>query len=160
MDTFATTLPVSPQVWSSELGEFISEDHRRLAEVLHDYYPGRYSLSYLPARDRTTIEEHNAPFMIAERQGGAWQPVRYLSEDEMKKPAHVLAWIFEGDLTKHKPGDVLARIEAREAAQRLMELKRREDELADMREKAAFLVSGGREKKHTVRLGGGRTLER
>lgn len=155
-----TSLTSSSQVWNSELGEFISDEHRRLAEILHDYHPGRYSLVFIPIKDRVTPEEIAKPFAILEHRQGDSSIVRYLSEAEMRDPAGVIAWVYAGDLTKHRPNDVIAQIEAREAADKLIALKREEDDLEMRIDHIAFMSSGGREKKHTVNLGNGRKYER
>jgi hypothetical protein len=155
-----TSFSGAATVWNSELNEFISEDHRRLAEVLHDYHPGRYSLVFIPIKDRVTAEEIAKPFAILENRHGGATIVRYLSEAEMRDPAGVIAWVYAGDLAKHRPNDVLAQIEAREAAEKLINFKRQEDAIEERIEMTAFLVSGGREKKHSVRLGKGKSYER
>jgi hypothetical protein len=150
----------SANVWNSDLGEFISDDHRRLAEVLQDYQPGRYSLVFIPIKDRVTQQDREKPFAILEANQGGSQIVRYLSEAEMRDTAGVLSWVYAGDLTKHRPNDVLAQIEAREKAEQLLNLKAQMDDIELRQDMTAFMVSGGREKKHTVNLGGGRKLER
>jgi len=144
--------------WNSDLGEFVSDDHQRLAEIIHDYNPAM-SLLYIPQRDRAG--EVSFPFAIKEEQLGA-EPViiRYLTADQMRRPNEILAWLFEGDLRKHRPQDVLARLEAEDLADKLLSLKKLEDETADREDKVAFAVSGGRDRKHTVRLGSGRKVER
>lgn len=157
MESFLGKSPVS---WSSELGEFISDDHARLAAILHDYKP-TLSLIYIPKKDRTTHAERVKPWAIMDSP--AYLPphiIRFLSDEEMKNPNEILRWIFLGDLEKNRPKDVLARIEAEIAADQLMELKRREDELEDRIDHVAFLASGGREKKHTLNLGNGRKMDR
>lgn len=155
-----SSLAASGQVWNSERNEFISEDHARLAQILADYHPGRYSLAYIPMVDRLTPEDHAKPFAILEHNQGGSQPVRFLNEAEMRDPAGVLAWVFAGDLAKHRPSDVLAQIEARETAEKLFALKQEEDDLELRIDHAAFLISGGREKKHTLNLGRGKKLDR
>jgi len=148
-----TSFATDPQVWNSELGEFISDNHRRLAEILNDYNPN-LSLAFIPIKDR--LPGDTKPFAILEKRPG-FEPVivRYLSEIEMRDPAAVLAWVFEGDTTKHGGiVNVMRKIELRESADELLKLKRREDELEDAREHVAFMVSGGRSKLHTIRHNG------
>lgn len=155
-----TSLGKSAISWNSELNEFVSDDHVRLAAVLHDYKP-TLSLVYIPKKDRTTPTDHLKPWAILDSP--AYLPphiIRYLSDEEMKNPTAVLKWIFAGDLEKNRPKDVLARIEAEQAAEQLMELKWQEDDLEDRLEHVEFLASGGRDKKHTIRLDKGRKLER
>lgn len=154
-----STLGQSPQVYNAELGEFVSDDHQRFAEVLKDLKP-TYNLVYIPQKDRTTPEDHDKPWAILDTPDNQREYiVRTMSEAEMKEPHKILAWLFDGDLVRHGAENVLRRIENEEKAKQLMEFKRREDELEDMIDYADFLFTGGREKKHTV-THNGRKFER
>lgn len=149
-----TSLGQASTVWNSELGEFISEDHRRVAEIIHDYKP-TYSLVYIPKADRVTPEEIAKPWAILESPPNLPQYiVRYLSEVEMSNPTAVVAWLFAGDLDRHRPGDVMRRIEAEENARQLLSMKQREDELEDIIDFGSFVASGGRDKQHTFKHNG------
>ena len=149
-----TSLGQASTVWNSELGEFISEDHRRFAEVLKDLKP-TYSLVYIPKADRVSPDEIAKPWAILEQVAGKPQYiVRYLSEVEMSNPQAILAWCLAGDLDRNRPGDVWRRIEAEENARQLMALKKREDELEDIMEFGAFVATGGRNKQHTFKHNG------
>jgi hypothetical protein len=149
MEAFGLT---SPQTYSSALGEFVSQDHVHIARVLHDY--NRFlELVYIPKekRDATDVK----PFAIRDTSPG--KPphiVRFLSEQEMKNPQDILQWVFEGDLNKHRPGDVMNRIMAEEAARNTIEELRKAEEAMDRQDKLAFLVSGGRDRKSYVRHNG------
>lgn len=148
----ATSFASSAQVWSPERGEFISQDHQRFAEILSDYNPN-LSLVYIPMKERQPGD--TKPFAILEvRQG--FQPViiRYLSETEMLHPEQILAWVFDGDVARHGVNTIMDRIEHAEAAQKLMELKRQEDEIQDRIELSTFLLTGGRDRKNTVKHNG------
>ena len=124
-----TTLNRSSQVYNSDLGEFISEAHSHLAQVLNDYKP-TLSLVYIPVKDREA--DDTKPWAILDSPANmAPHIIRYMTDAEMQKPAEILAWIFEGDLDKHRPDDVFARMEAKRAAEELMNLKKQEEELAD-----------------------------
>ena len=154
------TLFASPTSWNSDLNEFISDDHARLAGVLHDYKP-TLSLVYIPKLQRTTAAEHAKPWAILDSPAYLREHIiRYLSDEEMKNPQEILKWIFLGDLEKNRPGDVLARIEAEQAAATLLQLKREEDDLEDRIDHMAFLASGGRDKKHTVQIDKNRKVAR
>lgn len=127
----------SAGTWSSEFGEFISDDHQRMAEVLQDLNPN-LSLAFIPQRDRQAGD--TKPFAIVEaRPGFEPQIIRYLSIQEMDNPSQILAWCAAGDLVRNRPQDVLARIEREENMAELMELKRREDELEDILDMGAFV---------------------
>jgi hypothetical protein len=149
-----TTLGQSAQVFNSDLGEFVREDHVHFAQILKDLKP-TYSLVYIPVKDRTTPEEKQKPWAILDSPDNL-PPyiVRYMSEQEMKEPHKIVAWLFHGDVVRHGADTILKRIEAEENAKKLMELKRQEDELEDRIEFGAFIMSGGRDKLHTVKHDG------
>lgn len=124
-----TSLNRSATVWNSELGEFINEKHAHLAQVLQDYKP-TLSLVYIPKQDRDATD--TKPWAILDSPANMpAHIIRYLTDKEMEDPAAVLTWIFEGDLDKHRPNDVFARMEAKRAAEELMNLKKQEEDLAD-----------------------------
>lgn len=131
-----TALAHSSQVWNSDLGEFVSDAHVHLAQVLTDYKP-TFSLVYIPKKDRDA--DDTKPWAILDSPANMpAHIVRYLSDAEMQRPAEVLAWIFEGDLDKHRPDDVFARMELKRQAEELMNLKKQEEELADHMELIEF----------------------
>jgi hypothetical protein len=149
-----TYLGQSPSVYNSELGEFVSDDHVRFAQVLKDLKP-TYSLVYIPVKNRTTPEEKLKPWAIMDKPDNLPEyAVRFLSDEDMKTPHKIIAWLFDGDVVRHGADNVLKRIEAEENAKKLMEFKRQEDELEDRIEYGAFLISGGRNKLHTVKHNG------
>ncbi len=149
-----TSLGQSAQVFNSDLGEFVREDHVHFAQILKDLKP-TYNLVYIPVKDRTTPEEKQKPWAILDKPDNMPEYiVRYMSEQEMKEPHKIIAWLFEGDVVRHGADNILKRIEAEENAKKLMELKRQEDELEDRIEFGAFIMSGGRDKLHTVRHDG------
>ena len=144
------TLGQSPQVWNSDLGEFISEDHVHMAQILQDLKP-TYSLVYIPEQNRTDPEEKKKPWAILDKPDNMPEYiVRFLSPEDMKQPHKIIAWLFDGDTVRHGTENVLRRIESEENAKKLMEAKKQEDEIEDRIEHIEFLASGGRDKKHTM----------
>jgi len=138
--------------WSSEHGEFISDAHRQLAEVVNDYNPNLY-VAHVPREQGGAMEQF--PFAIIEhRSGQEPEVIRYITTEQMMEPQKILAWIFEGDLIRHSPLTVLARMEAEDRAKELLKLKAWEEEQADREEQVAFFATGGREKHHTIRHNG------
>ena len=147
-----THLHQSTMVYNSELGEFIDQRHAHLAQILRDY-KSTYELVYIPKKDRDATD--TKPWAILEHHPKTGNHiVRYLSEVEMNDPAGVLEWVFNADLDRNRPQDVLARIENRENAERLMDLKRQEEELEDKLDLVANLATGGRDKKSWYRHNG------
>lgn len=151
----------SSTTWNPEVGEFINDDHARLQELLSKYDRGRYTLLYIPGRKRQEMDDRVRPWAIKERnsQTGEEYIVRYMSDEDMADPAGVMAWILEGDMLRVRPIDALAKIEAREKAERLLMLARRRDEMEDKKQYAAFLVSGGKDHKSRVQTGRGRYFQ-
>jgi hypothetical protein len=143
--------------WNSELGEFISDDHVRLARVIHDYKP-TLSLVYIPKKDQTGMEK---PWAIVENDPRFPSSIiRYLSNEDMQNPQAILAWIVQGDMDRVGRKTLLDRIETEATAARLLELARQQDELDDMADHFQFYLTGGREKKHTLNMGNGKKVER
>jgi hypothetical protein len=144
-----TSLNRSATVWNSDLGEFINEKHAHLAQVLQDY-KNTLSLVYIPKQQRDATD--TKPWAILDSPANmAPHIVRYLTDKEMEDPAAVLTWIFEGDLSKHRPDDVFAKMEAKRAAEELMNLKKQEEDLADYLDLFEFAAKTN---KHTWRHGG------
>lgn len=134
-----TSLHQNTTVWNSDLGEFINSKHAHLAEVLNDYKP-TLSLVYIPKQDRDATD--TKPWAILDAPANmAPHIIRYLSDAEMEDPAAVLSWIFEGDLTKHRPDDVFARIEAKRLAEELLNHKKQEEELGEALELIEFAAA-------------------
>jgi hypothetical protein len=144
-----THLSEAAGTWDSESGAFISESHRHLAEILHDYNP-YFSLVWIPPKDRDATDVK--PFAIlSDEPGKPKHIIRYLSETEMLNPQAIMGWIFEGDLSKHRAVDIFSKIEAREKAEELFRLKKKEDELEDIMEFGSFV---GRTRLNTFRHNG------
>lgn len=144
-----TSLNRSATVWNSDLGEFINEKHAHLAQVLQDY-KNTLSLVYIPKQQRDATD--TKPWAILDSPANmAPHIIRYLTDKEMEDPAAVLTWIFEGDLDKHRPDDVFAKMEAKRAAEELMNLKKQEEDLADYLDLFEFAAKTN---KHTWRHDG------
>ena len=132
-----TNLGKSAGVWDSSLGQFISANHERVAQMVADYNP-YFSLVFIPERDRD--ETDTKPYAILDSSPG--KPpyiVRYLSVAEMENPTEIVEWMFMGDLTKHRPADVFDRIQARESAELLVQLKEKEDQMEQDADFAGFV---------------------
>lgn len=119
-----THLGENAAVWSSGHQCFISSNHEKLAEILHEYNP-HFSLVFIPPKDRDATD--TKPFAILD-SSPARPPyiMRYLSEREMENPSEILAWIFNGDMSKHRPIDVFQRLQNEENAKELLKLKDRQ----------------------------------
>ena len=143
---------VDAPVYSQEHHEFLSSKAMRLAEILHDYN-SYLELVFIPSSKRDESDTH--PFAI--RDNSPWRGgyiVRHISEREMDDPQVILAWLFEGDLSKHGMSDIMAKAKAREAAEALLRTKREAEIAEERQELAAALIAGGRDHKHEFRHNG------
>jgi hypothetical protein len=136
------------KVWSSELGEFISQSHIILAGMLDDYSQGRFSLAYLPAAEQGAFGQHK-PFQIQERrEDGTLIGIRDLTHAEVNDPGEVMAWVAFGDIRRRGINTVFEEMEFKRLADEAISERQREEERADRREMIETLASGGRDKKH------------
>lgn len=143
---------VDAPIYSQEHGEFVSSKALRLAQILADYNP-YLELVFIPTSKRDATDTH--PFAI--KDNSPWRKpyiVRHITEREMDDPQSILAWLFEGDLSKSGISDVMARVQAKEAAEKLLNLKREQEIAEERQELVAALVVGGRDKKHVFRHNG------
>lgn len=133
-----TNLKEMAGTWDSATGAFISARHQRLAEILHDYNP-HFSVVWVPPKNRD--ETTQFPFAIVDSSPGIKPYImRYLTEEQTQNPAEILTWVFEGDLSKHRAVDIMARMELRAKAEQLLDLKKREDQEMEERDKLAFIA--------------------
>lgn len=112
-------------------GQWVSQEFQNLAEVIHDYDPW-LQLMYIPADKRT--RDDKKPYMVLDTRNN--KPVLYASE--LDTPTDILERIFLGDNVKS--GDVLKRIEAREAAEKVLKAKQWMEQLEEMGDVAKFFV--------------------
>ena len=76
------------------------------------------------------------------------------TEREIEDPGAILAWLFEGDLSKHGFSDIVARSKAKEAAEQLLQHKREAEIAEERQELASAIISGGRNKLNSFRHNG------
>jgi len=111
-----TSTDLNAYIYDADSGYFISEEHRRIAEIINDYNPDLY-LTWIPP-DKRDLDE-TEPFAIIHMAPGKPQyVVRRCKDSEVD--VRLLQWLWSNDTTKH---DVLSQLEAFEAAQRALKLK-------------------------------------
>lgn len=113
----------------TETGQWVSEDFARLAEVIQDY-DSALELRWIPPEHRTRDDKE--PYMIYDTR--MHSVVFYASE--LDTPVGILEKLFRGDIRKH---NVLANLEAHEAAQKALDFKKKMEEYEDMADQAKFL---------------------
>lgn len=148
---------VDAPLYSSEFGEFLPSKAARLAEILQDYNP-YLELRFIPSSQRDDTDTH--PFAIWDKSpwrlgpSGDGYPVKHITEREMEDPQAILAWLFEGDLSKHGFSEIAARAKAKEAAEQLLKHKREAEIAEERQELIAEIIKGGRNSLNTYRHGG------
>lgn len=146
------TFTGNSHLWSSEVGEFISSKHQRFAEIVNDYNPD-FFLEFVPKNQRDATD--SKPFRIVARvENKPPHIIKYLSNAEMENPQAILEWLFEGDVSKHRPDDIFARMEAKRIAAEVWTQKQEDDEQEDRRELLQQIVRGGRDRKNYFRHNG------
>ncbi len=111
-----TNLSDLVHVYDATSGVFVNERHRRVAEVIHDYYE-HLQLVWIPDSQRDNAQEREFPFAILHKPEGQ-QPyiVRHVRESEVNE--RLLAWLWSNDNERSNP--ILA-LEKADEAKRIME---------------------------------------
>jgi hypothetical protein len=103
-------------------GTIVSEKHRRIAEIIHDYNR-ELSLLWIPPSQRG-VEDTEPPFVIVHtRADGSQYPVMWIPEEQMDEPQVVLGRLFAGDMAKGDKDRVATAIEAAERADEIYRAK-------------------------------------
>lgn len=119
---------------ATQEGQFVSQKWMFLAELLQDYNPN-LELRWIPPELRQA-EDREQSYMVAHKdRQGKYYTVLYASESD--QPEEIMTRIMHSDM---KHGDVLDRMEIRNNVRKLFELRKREEELAEQEEFAAWLV--------------------
>ncbi len=129
-------------------GQWVDETFERLARVVKDYSP-QFELRWIPPDQRETNLERQSPYVVFDN--ASQTPIMFASGVE--SATDILERLFDMDNTK---GDVLARMEARNAANKAMELAEQLDRAEERQEYMAFLIGT---KKNYINLGGGRKVD-
>lgn len=120
-----------PAVFVEGLG-FIPQKFVRLAEIVKDYDP-YLSLKYLPSDARTS--EDTLHYAIVHSLPDR-RPYSVFYFAESADPADILGRLFAGD---DKHGNVLAKLEAKEAAKKIIREKENLDQMMEAHDEANFL---------------------
>lgn len=114
-------------------GHMLSAEHVRIATVIHDYDPN-LELAWVPPERRTLNEEH--PYAVIHNDpNGSRNIVMRLRENEVDH--RVIARLWERD---SKYNNVLAAIEADEAARQAIAMLRAAEDKAEKDELAAWMI--------------------
>lgn len=119
---------------ATESGRFVSQKWMFLAEMLQDYNQS-LELRWIPTELRSP-EDRDKPYMVVSRdKQGKEYVVLYASE--LDQPEEIMTRIINSDM---KHGNVLDRMEVRNNVQKLFDLRKKEEELAEREDFARWLV--------------------
>lgn len=104
-------------------GHFVSQKHMDIATVINEWNPSIH-LVWIPPKDRETEDDRKYPFAVVHMQGDGRQYVIFrVSENELDE--RIIARLWASDNSRH---NVLANIEAEEAAREALRLRRQMEE--------------------------------
>lgn len=115
----------------ADTGEWVSEEYERLARIIKDY-DEYLELRWIPYENRT--REDKKPYVVVDTRTNH----AVLWASELDTPTDILVRLADSDNAR---GDVVNRLEIREAAIKLQEAKKFEDELLEARDKSNFLLN-------------------
>jgi hypothetical protein len=113
-------------------GYWVSEKFQTLAEVVKDYSQ-TLELRWIPPNMRTDPQDRKNPYCIFDLVSQA--PIMYASETDT--PEDILTRLFLGDTSKH---DVLATIDAHNAAVKALQMREWLGKLEEANSLAEFMV--------------------
>ena len=102
-------------------GYFVSEEHRRIAEIIADYDPD-LRLVFIPPSERNHDDPNEKPFAVAHFPEGKAPYIVFFADECDHR---ILERLFTNDTLKH---DVMARLDASHAAQEAIRLKKQMEE--------------------------------
>ena len=124
---------MSAVIFDPTSGRALSAEATRIAQVIHDYDPD-LELAWIPPENRELNEQY--PYAVIHRpQDAPAYIVMRIRETELDH--RIIARLWGSD---SKNGNVLDKIETEEAAMRALELLKKEEEIAEAKEKAAWMV--------------------
>lgn len=130
-----------------EAGHMLSQEHLRIAQVIHDY-DENLELAWIPPEARGINDIFPFAVIYNNPQTKQQEIVFRLRENEVDH--RVIARLWSSD---HNNGNVLERIEKEEQARQALDMLRKEDEAAEAKELAAWMIKAPVGAKHNgVRL--------
>lgn len=116
----------------SDVDAWVSQEFQNLAQVIYDY-DENLRLEWVPPVAQQLLTDKSKVFKVVDTRNG--KIVMYA--DSLANPVDILARIFSMD---QKHGNVVARLDARNAAAQALELSKKIDERAAAIDFSAFIV--------------------
>jgi hypothetical protein len=125
-------------IFDQESGYMLSQEHMRVAEVIHQWDP-TVELAWVPPDNRLTAEDFNKPFALIHKPGD--KPdyiIRKLREDEVDH--RLIGWLWMSDTAR--TGEDLAEKVTKEAeAKAALGFLLQRDEMMEKHELAASILA-------------------
>jgi len=125
-------------------GYFVSQEHKRIAEIIVDYDP-RLRLVFIPPSERNYGDPTEKPFAVAHFPEGKEPYIAFFAEECDER---ILERLFLNDTQKH---DMQARLDASDRAKEVIKMKK---QIEDDEMKADIARSMWQSPLHTYRHNG------
>ncbi len=133
-------------LYSTENGYFVSQEHRRVAEILRDF-DSNLELRFIPPHLRESQEEKQWPFVLVDNPPGK-EPYLVMLLEENEINASLIGKVFQTRIDPNRP---MERLKALADAQRVYDLKKNQDEYDALDDFHAAML---RSPLHTYKHGG------
>lgn len=125
-------------IFDPESGYLLSEKHLRVAERIKEYDP-HLELAWIPPDKRSSDEPQLDTFCIIDRRDpGNPYVVRRLVEDEVDE--RLIGWLWQNDMARQNPKDVLAKLDAEVEREKRDREKRNAEIREEARDKANTIL--------------------
>lgn len=151
MSLTATTLHLQGNTVGGN--DFISVKHEQFDALLHDYNP-YFSCIFVPAEHRERGLDEFCYAIVATEPGREPYVMRWVTPQMLDQPEKILAWIWEGDVSKQGAPSILAKLDAEEKFKRLAQMRAEAEVKEELIDLTASVVRGGRDRKNYYRHGG------
>lgn len=116
----------------SNVDEWVSAEFQRLAEIISDY-DHYLALEWIPPERQHTLDDKKKCFRVIDTRTNTI----VLYADSLSNPADILGRLWSMD---QKHGNVVARVDAHNAAVQALKLKEQLDEKEAMKDFTAFVI--------------------
>jgi hypothetical protein len=130
-------------IFDSEVGHFVSETHRLVAEVIRDYEP-TLQLVWIPPEKRSF--DDNQPFALLHSPiGQTPYIVRKMRPEEVN--VDLIAWLWSNDQARNAR-DLHGYLKARDDAEKAIMIKRHREQMDEANDVATHIIGGKNWYKH------------
>lgn len=139
--------PLEAHVYDSEIGHFVSETHRIVAQIIQEYEPKLF-LTWIPPEDRGF--DDTQPFALIHTPGD--RPsyiVRKMRPEEVN--ADLIAWLWANDQARNGV-DLHGYLKAREDAQKAIKMKQQREQMDEAGDFMYHVIKGKNWYRHNGKV--------